>query len=82
MKEAAVLRRRRFESVLLPCFLLAVYMSVHGLHSDMIPVQNNHVDGLDDIIGPAFEELDVRQIIEAREIGEIKCKELTVTDHR
>ena len=39
------------------------------------------MDGLDDIFGPAFEELNVRQIIEARDIGEIMCKEMIVTDH-
>ena len=32
----------------------------------MIPVQNHHVEGLDDIMGPAFKELYVRQIIETR----------------
>ena len=31
----------------------------------MIPVQNNHVDGLDDIPAETFKELYVRQIVEA-----------------
>ena len=34
--------------------------------ADMIPVSNDHVDRLDDIIGPVFKEMYVRQIIEAK----------------
>ena len=32
----------------------------------MLSVSNDHVDRLDDIIGPVFKEMYVRQIIEAR----------------
>ena len=41
----------------------------------MIPVQNDHVDGLDNIDESAFKELNVRQIIAARDsVFEEMCK--------
>ena len=48
----------------------------------MLPVQNDHVDGLDNIDESAFKELNVRQIIAARDsVFEEMCKELKVTNH-
>ncbi len=50
--------------------------------ADMIPVQNQHVSRLDDIIGPTFKELYVRQIVEARDsVFQDMCNDLNVTDH-
>ena len=48
----------------------------------MLPVHNDHVNGIDDIDGSAFKETYVRQIIDARDnvFGEM-CKELNVTNH-
>ena len=49
----------------------------------MLPVQNDHVNGLDDIIGPAFKELYVRQIIDARDsVFDEMCKELNITNRQ
>ena len=62
--------------------MCTLYKSVHGLYIEMLPVENNHVNGLDDILGTDFKELYVRQIIAARDsvFGEM-CKELNITDH-
>ena len=49
----------------------------------MLPVQNDHVNRLDDIIGPAFKELYVRQIIDARDsVFDEMCKELNITNRQ
>ena len=48
----------------------------------MLPVSNDHVDGLEDIPAETFKELYVRQIVEARNsVFEDMCKELKITNH-
>ena len=62
--------------------MLALYRLVHGIYIEMLPVQNDHVDGLDNIDESAFKELNVRKIIAARDsVFEEMCKELKVTNH-
>ena len=48
----------------------------------MHPVQNDHVDGLDDIPAETFKEMYVRQILAARDsvFGDM-CKELKISNH-
>ena len=62
------------------CFT-QLYKSVHKLYIEMIPVQNDHVDGLDDIPAETFKELYVRQIVDARNsvIGDM-CKVLKISN--
>ena len=48
----------------------------------MIAVQNDHVNRLDNIVGRAFKELYVCQILEARDsVFQDMSKELIVTNH-
>ena len=69
--------------MLLPCLVLALYKFIHELYIGMLPVQNDHVDGLDDIIGSAFKEMNVRQIIAARDsVFDEMCNELNVTNRQ
>ena len=63
-------------------FVLALNKLVHDVYTEMIPVQNHHVDGIDDFIGQTLKELYVRQIVAARDsIFSEMCKELNVTNH-
>ena len=58
--------------------MLALYKFVHELYIGLLPVQNDHLDGLDDIIGSAFKEMNVRQIIAASDsVFDEMCNELT-----
>ena len=68
----------------LPIALCSYFTSqyLHDLYIEMIPVQNHHVDGLDDVIGMHFKELYVRQIVAVRDsfFSEL-CTELKISDH-
>ena len=62
--------------------MLALYKFVHELYIGMLPIDNNHTEGLDDVVGEPFKELYVRQIITARDsIFDEMCAELKIENH-
>ena len=67
------------------CALCARYTAytacVHELYIKMMPLQNKHVEVLDEMFGSDFKELFVEQIVKARDsIFEEMCQEMNVND--
>ena len=58
-----------------------IQASIHDVYTEMLPVHNQHVEGLDDVIGQPFKELYVSQIVAARDsVFSDMCKELNISN--
>ena len=56
-------------------------MTMYILYTVMLPLNNDHVNHLDNIIGSHFKELFVSQIVRARDsMFQEMCQDLNVTD--
>lgn len=49
----------------------------------MLPLKNDHVNGIDNLVGSAFKEIHVRKIASARDsICNEMCQQLNITDYK